>query len=471
MKTNNGILNNLLIFILLLTIMTVPVKAKFFPDQPFNGLQIDYSISGATLGVPIDTGGFTTSREIDGMITGDTLTISGIAKAEWGFGATLDVTLHVEGQEDVTFHEEKFPAEGLAKDPMSQEFSLSLPIPPEANNASFSIYIEGNYNAGSRGLIISGTLEKPMHTTPKPTVTRIREDSSETGPCTTFWGPFEPTGNAYAGPRIQPGVYTVFYAEVPMGPTDSKNWNWIQYKDFEFKGGKRYFILFGRYDLPQIFEETNLPSEENLVTTTPDIAILWNENDKNTRNIRYAYCLQPKILTTPIAPTNIGTPLNTPTLTIGAPIVKGIPCPNFWGPIEPTHIASAGPAQLPGTYTLFYAEIPRSSNPTGPGDWAWRQYGNVQLNGGKRYFIKFGTSDLPQIFEETNLPSEENLVTATSDISIVWNGNDNTKDLRYAYCFRSLVIPTPTIPAVNIIEMISTILLIYILITELGKVR
>ncbi len=156
MKTNNM----KIIFILLLAIMVVPAHADVFPAEPFNGLQIVYSVSGATLETPIDVGGFTTSRTIKGTITGGTLTVSGTAKGSWGYGATLDVTLHVEGQEDKTFHQEKFPAEGLAKDPMNQEFSVSLPVPSGAKTASFSIDMVGDYNAGTRGLVVSGKLDR-----------------------------------------------------------------------------------------------------------------------------------------------------------------------------------------------------------------------------------------------------------------------------------------------------------------------
>jgi hypothetical protein len=166
MKTNN----RKIVFILLLAIMIVPAQADVFPSEPFNGLQIVYSISGATLETPEDVGGFTTSRTIKGTITGDTLTVSGTVKAGWGFGATLDVTLHVEGQEDKTFHQEKFPAEGLAKDPMNQEFSVSLLVPPSTKTASFSIDMIGDYNAGTRGLTVSGKLDRSGVITPKVTV-------------------------------------------------------------------------------------------------------------------------------------------------------------------------------------------------------------------------------------------------------------------------------------------------------------
>lgn len=168
-----------IIFILLLAAIVIPAKADVFPAEPFNGLQIVYSVSGAVLKAPVDKGGFTTSRTVDGIITEDILTVSGTAKASGGWGATLDVILHVDGQEDKTFHQEKFPKDGLANDVMNQEFSLSLSVPRDARSASFSINMEGSYNAGSRGLTVGGKLEGetvPIATTPiSPTKTTTGE--------------------------------------------------------------------------------------------------------------------------------------------------------------------------------------------------------------------------------------------------------------------------------------------------------
>lgn len=145
-----------LIFILLLATTVIPSQADVFPAEPFNGLQIVYSVSGATLQTPVDVPGYTWSRTVNGALAGNTLTVSGTAKASGGWGANIDVTVRADGQADKTFHQEKFPKDGLANDPMNQEFSVSIPIEPGTKMASFYIDIEGSYNAGLRGVTISG---------------------------------------------------------------------------------------------------------------------------------------------------------------------------------------------------------------------------------------------------------------------------------------------------------------------------
>jgi hypothetical protein len=115
-------------------------------------------------------------------------------------------------------------------------------------------------------------------------------------PCANYMGPIEPTGNAGAGPMQQPGKYMLVYAEVPRSADpasgNSTNWNWTGYGPVDLKGGKRYFLVFGRLPDPKLFEEQNLPIGEELVTVTQDTAIIWDANEA-TSGKRYAYCFQP----------------------------------------------------------------------------------------------------------------------------------------------------------------------------------
>ncbi len=189
-------------------------------------------------------------------------------------------------------------------------------------------------------------------------------------------------------------------------------------------------------------EPTVLPTSSPIVTSVPT---------------------KPKVTSTPVPtltqkPVLTHAPINTP--------VPGVPCKSYWGPIEPVHVAGAGPRQSPGTYALFYTEIPRSSGD--PRNWVWRLYGNVILKGGNKYFIMFGGSAIPQFFEETNLPIDETFVTTTKDSAIIWDKNDNVEDMRYAYCFRPTS-PTPAatnIPNVGIVAVVSIILMVYVLIRK-----
>jgi hypothetical protein len=152
-------------FSMVLLALTATVAiADVFPGAPFNGLQVSYSVAGATLGAPKDSEGFTLSRSVMGTLTGDELTVSGVATAMYGWGATIDVSVMVDGEEAKTFHEEKFPDGGLMPDPMSQPFTVTVPIPSDAESASFSIRLAGSFNAGSRGVVIEGTLDRSAST-------------------------------------------------------------------------------------------------------------------------------------------------------------------------------------------------------------------------------------------------------------------------------------------------------------------
>lgn len=106
-------------FSMMLMMLITPISmAEVFPIDPFNGLQLSYSVSGATLGTPIDSEGFTFSRSVSGTLAGDELSVSGVATAMNGWGATIGVSVRVDGEEAKTFHEEKFPEGGLMPDPL-----------------------------------------------------------------------------------------------------------------------------------------------------------------------------------------------------------------------------------------------------------------------------------------------------------------------------------------------------------------
>lgn len=158
--------------------------ADTFPAEPFNGLQLEYTVSGASLGSPQDSEGFTYSRAVEGTLTGDTLTVSGVATAGNGWGATIDVEVSVDGQEPKRFRQEKFPENGLAEDPMRQPFSVTVPVPPDAKGASFRISLVGSYNAGSRGVDVVGSLGRSTGSSPAGPVSEgQRSGPSKDTPC------------------------------------------------------------------------------------------------------------------------------------------------------------------------------------------------------------------------------------------------------------------------------------------------
>lgn len=125
-----------------------------FPvEGAFNGMVITYSVSGADLGTPSDTYDFTTSRIYNGTVTGNAVTVSGTVHQGNGYGADVAVSLHVGTATDSVSYS--------GSTPWDQSFSVSVNVPPGAKSGSFSISMTGSYNAGSRGLVVSGQFLAP----------------------------------------------------------------------------------------------------------------------------------------------------------------------------------------------------------------------------------------------------------------------------------------------------------------------
>ncbi len=110
-------------------------------------------------------------------------------------------------------------------------------------------------------------------------------------PCDHYWGPLEPLRIAGAGTSQKPGNYWLVYADAPRTPDPPQKWIWKKHGPVTLKGGKRYFIVFGRSAEVAFFEESSLPPQETQVSATPDSAIIWHENDSGT-GARFVYCFQ-----------------------------------------------------------------------------------------------------------------------------------------------------------------------------------
>ncbi|MBK7997076.1 MAG: hypothetical protein IPK14_28000 [Blastocatellia bacterium] len=119
-----------------------------FPNEPFNGLQITYSVSGARISSPPeDIHDFTTVRRYKGALGDGQLSISGSVKALNGYFA--DVTMEVwAGDQKQT--------KTVRIERSSTDFNLSVRIPTTAASGGFSISCVGHYNAGTRGLQVVG---------------------------------------------------------------------------------------------------------------------------------------------------------------------------------------------------------------------------------------------------------------------------------------------------------------------------
>jgi hypothetical protein len=124
-----------------------------FPASPFNGMQITYDISGATVTDTKDVDDFTTSRTLQGTLGTGQLTISGSAKMGNGYDADVTATVSCGGETDqfTTNIPSGFPGFN------EESFNISVSIPKGATSGSFSINMVGHYNAGNRGLVVSGT--------------------------------------------------------------------------------------------------------------------------------------------------------------------------------------------------------------------------------------------------------------------------------------------------------------------------
>ncbi|MDO8671534.1 MAG: hypothetical protein Q7O66_08915, partial [Dehalococcoidia bacterium] len=142
-----------------------------FPDQPFNGLQIKYSISGATLGTSKEGGSFDWGLTYSGgATTGNVLTVSGTATST---GCMTELTVSLEGGDARTNPPvfRKGPVQA-SPNPFNESFSISTPIPPDAMGASFNISLIMRCPGGNnRSIGVSGNFAGPgTRITPTPTL-------------------------------------------------------------------------------------------------------------------------------------------------------------------------------------------------------------------------------------------------------------------------------------------------------------
>lgn len=192
MKLKPGIIFAFGVLTLFITNITPPVAAEIFPVGGFNGLQIDYNISGANLGTPTDVWDFTTSREFkNGKLTGSTLTISGSAIS--GGGPTVNVSASVRDNNSSrsdSFSKTMTPAD------QSQAFSLNLDVYQDTIDVSFSIYMSAHFGNGeTRGLTVSGHVTKEASLTcdfsavplSGPSPLRVELHDMSTGMAVTKW--------------------------------------------------------------------------------------------------------------------------------------------------------------------------------------------------------------------------------------------------------------------------------------------
>lgn len=122
-----------------------------FPATPHQGLQISYTVQGATLGPPTDTlnsQGYSCLRRTTGDLaqTG-TLTVSATVKQSAPYGGRIRIRVYVgrlghHGRGDEL---DRMVRAQPGPDGTSQVFTVSVPIGPEDEDGSFFISLDGSY--------------------------------------------------------------------------------------------------------------------------------------------------------------------------------------------------------------------------------------------------------------------------------------------------------------------------------------
>jgi hypothetical protein len=157
---------------------SVMAEGGTFPASPFNGMSITYSISGATITESKDSEGFTVSRALKGTLGSGQLTLSGTVSQASGYGADASARVWV-GNDSKEFTATLVTPKSGAD---SKSFNLAVNIPKGATSGGFSIDMSGDYNAGSRGLIVSGSFGGSAPSTPSVSTPTVVPGSQAPGP-------------------------------------------------------------------------------------------------------------------------------------------------------------------------------------------------------------------------------------------------------------------------------------------------
>ncbi len=172
-----------MLFILsaLLTGTTMAQSSGVYPAEPFNGMQVSYSITGATITKYTDVPGFTCTRSlvITDIQSGGVLGISGSLQAG-GLGCTITVTVSAGGKSSSGTYE--------VQPGSPKSFQQTVNIPKDAKSASITVKMDGHYSMGGghRGVIVTGSWDgkwgsvnkpaEPDKYKPKPSLVAVLKD-------------------------------------------------------------------------------------------------------------------------------------------------------------------------------------------------------------------------------------------------------------------------------------------------------
>ncbi len=171
----------LFVMTILLSSTLIAQSSGVYPDQPFNGMQVSYSITAATISKYTDVPGFTCTRSlvITGIQNGRVLGISGSLQAG-GLGCTITVTVSAGGKSSSGTYE--------VQPGSPKSFQQSVNIPKDAKTASISVKMDGHYSMGGghRGVVLQGDWSErwgaenkpaePDKYKPKPSLVAVTKD-------------------------------------------------------------------------------------------------------------------------------------------------------------------------------------------------------------------------------------------------------------------------------------------------------
>lgn len=200
---------------LLLVIPGVSLAAvtTTYPAEPWNHLQIYYSVSGVSVGSPTETTGNTHVLEYTGKADSYNIRVTGEFRFSGGTGDNTYINCYA-GLYNVPWWS------GDAPEPLGDEFEVTykhgdvvpfdlwLHVPQDQEEVQVILTLEGSYaNWQDRGLIVKFKLENPYYGSGSPT------DSGGSGT--------DPSAEAMSPlPLIGAGLLVCLYAIVRRGKKD-----------------------------------------------------------------------------------------------------------------------------------------------------------------------------------------------------------------------------------------------------------
>ncbi|HOS92003.1 MAG TPA: FecR family protein [Armatimonadota bacterium] len=178
-----------------------------FPQEPFNSLQITYSISGAALGTPSDGGPFEGwVRTYEGSLQGDVLRVSGTVTKQCHEGWPGDAYIEVSVGDQKA--EQSVHLDSKAEATVTRHYDVSVPIPPNATGGSINVMLGAVYQNGERRFVqVIGSFQG--RTTPTGVPETAPREPTADKPTATAAGrlyvlakpaQLVPAGSAEAGP-------------------------------------------------------------------------------------------------------------------------------------------------------------------------------------------------------------------------------------------------------------------------------